>query len=38
VYGRRKRFRGEVIGQRAPWLFTGGPEPASDLQPALEHV
>ncbi len=21
VYGRRKRFRGAVIGQRAPWLF-----------------
>jgi hypothetical protein len=21
VYGKRKRFRGEVIGQRAPWLF-----------------
>jgi hypothetical protein len=21
VYGRRKRFHGEVIGQRAPWLF-----------------
>lgn len=32
VYGRRKRFRGEVIGQRAPWLFTGEPEP--ELQPA----
>jgi hypothetical protein len=27
VYGRRKRFRGEVIGQRAPWLFTGEPDP-----------
>ncbi|HUN79733.1 MAG TPA: hypothetical protein VMU32_12475 [Solirubrobacteraceae bacterium] len=23
VYGSRKRFRGEVIGQRNPWLFTG---------------
>ena len=23
VYGARKRFRGEVIGQRNPWLFTG---------------
>jgi hypothetical protein len=22
VYGTRKRFKGEVIGQRAPWLFT----------------
>lgn len=22
VYGARKRFRGAVIGQRAPWLFT----------------
>lgn len=27
VYGARKRFRGEVIGQRAPWLFTGKPDP-----------
>jgi hypothetical protein len=27
VYGPRKRFRGAVIGQRAPWLFSGGPEP-----------
>lgn len=23
VYGPRKRFRGAVIGQRNPWLFTG---------------
>lgn len=23
VYGPRKRFRGEVIAQRNPWLFTG---------------
>jgi hypothetical protein len=27
VYGKRKRFRGEVIGMRAPWLFTGAPDP-----------
>jgi hypothetical protein len=27
VYGARKRFRGDVIGQRAPWVFTGEPEP-----------
>jgi hypothetical protein len=27
VYGKRKRFRGEVIGRRAPWLFTGEPDP-----------
>jgi hypothetical protein len=26
VYGARKRFRGEVIGQRNPWLFTGEPQ------------
>ena len=24
VYGQNKRFAGEVIGQRNPWLFTGG--------------
>ena len=23
VYGRNKRFQGQVIGQRNPWLFTG---------------
>jgi hypothetical protein len=27
LYGRRKRFRGEVIGQRAPWLFTQETQP-----------
>jgi hypothetical protein len=27
VYGRRKRFRGQVIGRAVPWLFTGEPEP-----------
>jgi hypothetical protein len=30
VYGARKRFRGEVIGQRAPLLFTA---PTSDMKP-----
>jgi chorismate mutase len=29
VYGPRKRFRGAVIGQRAPWLFRGEQEPVS---------
>ncbi len=23
VYGASKRFHGQVIGQRNPWLFTG---------------
>jgi hypothetical protein len=27
VYGRCKRFRGSVIGQRAPWLFEASPVP-----------
>jgi hypothetical protein len=30
VYGPRKRFRGAVIAQRNPWLFTGEPPPASE--------
>jgi hypothetical protein len=36
VYGARKRFRGDVIGQRVPWLFREEPEPApsDDLEPA----
>ena len=37
VYGRHKRFRGEVIGQRAPWLFSAEPvveppEPVAEPQ------
>jgi hypothetical protein len=32
VYGTQKRFKGEVIGQRAPWLFTS---PSADAQAAL---
>jgi hypothetical protein len=32
VYGRQKRFRGAVIGNRVPWLFTGEPEPESSDQ------
>lgn len=27
VYGQHKRFKGDVIGQRAPWLFAGESEP-----------
>jgi hypothetical protein len=27
VYGQEKRFRGEVIGLRNPWLFTGEQQP-----------
>jgi hypothetical protein len=40
VYGPRKRFRGEVIGQRNPWLFSGelpsadGSRTHGELQPA----
>lgn len=30
VYGPRKRFRGAVIAQRNPWLFTGESSPASE--------
>jgi hypothetical protein len=27
VYGRRRRYRGKLIGHRIPWLFNGEPEP-----------
>ena len=30
VYGQHKRFQGDVIGQRAPWLFTGEPDEPSE--------
>jgi hypothetical protein len=29
VYGARKRFAGEVIGQRNPWLFAAGESPTA---------
>jgi hypothetical protein len=29
VYGRRRRYDGELIGHRIPWLFSGEPEPAA---------
>jgi hypothetical protein len=28
LYGRRRRYRGELIGQRIPWLFSDEPEQA----------
>jgi hypothetical protein len=31
VYGRHKRFRGEVIAQRNPWLFTAEREPQAPV-------
>ncbi len=31
VYGQHKRFQGDVIGQRAPWLFTGEAEPSEPV-------
>ncbi|HEY7890912.1 MAG TPA: hypothetical protein VIC05_01745 [Solirubrobacteraceae bacterium] len=34
VYGRRRRYRGQLIGHRIPWLFTGEPEP-TESEPAL---
>lgn len=33
LYGSRRRFRGELIGQRAPWLFELQGEPAPALEP-----
>jgi hypothetical protein len=32
VYGPYKRFQGDVIGQRAPWLFDGQPQPSLEQQ------
>jgi hypothetical protein len=36
VYGRRRRYRGELIGERIPWLFRGEPQPRAE--PALERT
>jgi hypothetical protein len=33
VYGRRRRYRGELIGERIPWFFTGGSEPLGESDP-----
>jgi hypothetical protein len=33
VYGAHKRFRGAVIGQRAPWLFTDERAPLREREP-----
>jgi hypothetical protein len=27
VYGKRRRYKGELIGHRIPWLFRGEPDP-----------
>jgi hypothetical protein len=36
VFGKRRRYRGEVIGHSIPWLFTGAAEPVAtpELEPA----
>jgi hypothetical protein len=34
VYGRHKRFKGQVIGQRVPWLYTGEPHADREGSPA----
>ncbi len=36
VYGPRKRFRGDVIGQRVPWLFTSHDKPTTDWMDNME--
>jgi hypothetical protein len=35
VYGRRRRYRGELIGDRIPWMFTGEPEPSGERDVAV---
>ncbi len=34
LYGRRRRYRGELIGHRIPWFFTGDEDPAVASEPA----
>jgi hypothetical protein len=38
VYGKRKRFRGQVIGQAVPWLFTGEPDPEHEREPGAPRA
>jgi hypothetical protein len=35
VYGRRRRYNGQLIGHRIAWLYNGEPRPGVGLQPAL---
>lgn len=35
VYGKRRRYKGELIGHRIPWLYRGEPEPSAE---SLEAV
>jgi hypothetical protein len=32
VYGHRRRYRGQLIGHRIPWLFEGAPDPESTVR------
>jgi hypothetical protein len=38
VYGRRRRYEGELIGHRIPWFFTGEPQPAPERRSRLTLV
>jgi hypothetical protein len=35
VYGKRRRYKGELIGHRIPWLFRGEPDPDEDALEAF---
>ncbi len=35
VYGKRRRYNGQLIGHRIPWLYTGEARPSRHGQPAL---
>jgi hypothetical protein len=32
VYGQRRRYKGQLIGHRIPWLFRGEPESEAELE------
>jgi hypothetical protein len=35
VYGKRRRYQGQLIGHRIGWLYNGEPRPGVGTQPAL---
>lgn len=35
VYGKRRRYNGQLIGHHVAWLYNGEPRPGVGLQPAL---
>ncbi|HTU79843.1 MAG TPA: hypothetical protein VMF09_13905 [Solirubrobacteraceae bacterium] len=38
VYGKRRRYRGRLVGHRIPWLYRGEPEPGAPERSEAAHA